>query len=260
MNGGLNCVEMTSCRLCWRANSLYPNIGSIPVCTINVDHSGTILPAGVAALPAGSLAPSVFGCVQCSDETCCEGLQNPNPVTGSGYFEFDPTCANNGGGFSCVENTGCRLCANPIPGAENVGMRPTCHRFSIVGAPSPSPCPNEMCCESLQNPNYVTGFGFLEYDASCINGGLHCVGTTSCRLCWRQNTMYPNVGGIATCTINVAPVLTSPSVTAPSYTAPSYNTPTPTPVIPQAVQAPAGAPSAPSYPSYASPSYSNNIY
>jgi len=64
----------------------------------------------------------------CTSDDCCICRQDPNPDTGDGYLEYDPTCAD--GGLDCVQNSSCKLCYRPVLGGNNTGDRPNCTRFA----------------------------------------------------------------------------------------------------------------------------------
>jgi hypothetical protein len=53
----------------------------------------------------------------------------------------------------------------------------------------------------MENPNPTTGGGFLEHDPACqVNGGgIHCVGNSGCRLCFRPAFGAINVGNRPVC-------------------------------------------------------------
>jgi len=104
LNGGLNCVGDSGCKLCYKPVFGSTNVGNRPVCKRFVDLNDL-----------------------CRNEQCCINHQNPNPSDGNGYLEFVSSCLN--GGLNCVSNTGCKLCYKPVIGGTNVGNRPVCTRF-----------------------------------------------------------------------------------------------------------------------------------
>jgi uncharacterized protein Usg len=168
LDGGLHCIENTGCRLCYNPVPGGSNIGDRPVC-------------------------ARFGGKEvCGNLECCLDRQDPNPSTGNGYYEFTEDCKD--GGLHCIENTGCRLCYNPVPGGINVGNRPICARFAVN-----SICGNEVCCMDKQIANPNTGVGYLEYNQTCLSGGLHCVENTGCRLCYNPVQGGVNVGNRPIC-------------------------------------------------------------
>jgi hypothetical protein len=141
------------------------------------------------------LIPQILtqGCgepLSCTDQACCSCRQNPNPENDNGYLEFVASCLT--GGLHCVENTGCQLCHKPRFGAVNVGDRPICARFSLTE----EQCNDENCCLLHQIPNPSDGNGYLEFEESCKNGGLHCVANSGCRLCFKPIEEFDGNGGL----------------------------------------------------------------
>jgi len=61
-------------------------------------------------------------------------------------------------------------------------------------------CNDEQCCLNNQNPNPTDGNGFLEYTGECLDGGLHCVAESGCRLCYKPILGSINVGDRPICT------------------------------------------------------------
>jgi hypothetical protein len=171
-NGGLHCISNTGCRYCYKPTLGGFNVGDRPICT------------RFAMLPA---APFTFPPV-CISEQCCIDAQNPNHQDGNGFLEYSPECKPNGG-LHCVHNGGCSLCYKPTPGGVNVGNRPICERYLNL-LPI---CSDLGCCLDNQNPNLSDGNGFMEFDPLCLSngGGLHCVHTTGCSLCYK-----PTLGGV----------------------------------------------------------------
>jgi hypothetical protein len=135
----------------------------------------------------------------CSDENCCEAQQSANPTDGNGYQEYNPTCAT--GGLNCVGNSGCHLCYKPIFASTNIGNRPICARFNFLTINAI--CFTEACCEANDNPNSSDGNGFLEYNPSCLNGGLNCVANSGCQLCYSPVLGSTNVGNRPICKKNI---------------------------------------------------------
>jgi hypothetical protein len=176
LNGGLNCVGTTGCRLCFNPVVGGLNLGDRPICA------------------RFNLLNNV-----CNDLACCLDKQNPNPTTGTGYYEFAQDCLN--GGLHCLENTGCRLCYNPVQNGSNDGNRPICDRFKSNnnGEESNDTCADESCCLDKQNPNPNTGTGYYEFVQDCLNGGLHCIGNTGCRLCFNPIEGGSNLGDRPIC-------------------------------------------------------------
>jgi len=120
----------------------------------------------------------------CGDHSCCACMQDPNPTNGNGYQEFEATCLE--GGINCIGFTGCQLCYKPVLEGVNVGNRPVCDRFTQSSA-----CNSEVCCINRQNPNSNDGNSYLEFNTSCLDGGLNCVANTGCQLCYK-----PVLGGV----------------------------------------------------------------
>jgi hypothetical protein len=178
--GGEHCIHDSGCRLCWKPTLGATNLGDRPVCS------------RFAALVS-----------QCEDEACCMIIQNPNPMDGNGFLEFNSDCKANGGGLHCIHDSGCRLCYRPILGSTNVGDRPVCLRFSAAPAvfDFPPNCSDEACCIDNQNPNHDNGNGFLEFNSDCKanGGGLHCVHDSGCRLCYKPILGSTNVGDRPIC-------------------------------------------------------------
>jgi hypothetical protein len=178
--GGEHCVANSGCRLCYKPTFGASNVGNRPVCLRFAGIQDT-----------------------CSDESCCINAENGNPTDGNGFLEFDTDCSANAGGLHCVAHSGCRLCYKPILGGINVGNRPVCRRF--LGQPAvfdfPPNCSNQACCIDSQNPNDQDGNGFLEFDAGCkVNGGgLHCVASSGCRLCFKPVLGGSNIGSRPIC-------------------------------------------------------------
>jgi hypothetical protein len=135
----------------------------------------------------------------CNNELCCETQQNPNPTDGNGYQEYNPTCLV--GGLNCVGNSGCQLCYKPIFLSTNIGDRPICSRFNYLTFNAI--CFTEACCEANDNPNFSDGNGFLEFNPSCLNGGLNCVANTGCQLCYSPVLGSVNVGNRPICRRNI---------------------------------------------------------
>jgi len=125
----------------------------------------------------------------CIDQSCCLCRQIPNVDTGVGFYEFDGTCTS--GGLHCVDNSGCRLCYKPTFGV-NLGDRPVCERFMEINPQ----CNDENCCLANQIPNLSDGNGYLEFEESCKNGGLHCVADSGCRLCFKPKEQVDSNGGL----------------------------------------------------------------
>jgi len=103
-----------------------------------------------------------------------------------------------------VDNSGCRLCYRPTLGSMNVGNRPVCRRFcdanNCDGGIVRPHCDDEACCLKQQNPNPTDGNGYLQFEESCKNGGLHCVENSGCQLCWMPRLGFKNVGERPICT------------------------------------------------------------
>jgi len=127
----------------------------------------------------------------CSNLSCCLAQQNPNPQTGSGYYEFWQDCLPDGG-LHCISNTGCRLCYREVGFLTNVGNRPVCERFAVPM--EEFICDDQACCEDKQHPNPLNGVGYMDFSEPCLNGGLHCIGNTGCRLCYKEVSGGVNVG------------------------------------------------------------------
>jgi len=136
----------------------------------------------------------------CGDEFCCVCLQNGNPETGAGYYEYSAACLD--GGLHCIDNTGCRLCYNPVPGGTNFGNRPVCGRFGGTYDPDTA-CSNEICCIDKQGNNLDDGNSYLEFWADCATnpqGTENCIQEhVGCRLCYRPGTGRPNIGNRPLC-------------------------------------------------------------
>jgi uncharacterized protein Usg len=176
LNGGIHCVGNTGCRLCYNPVDNGTNLGDRPVCGrfLNINS--------------------------CLTEACCLDRQNPNPTTGTGYYEYSQDCLD--GGLHCIENTGCRLCYNPVVGGGNVGNRPVCDRFRSNGGSEEvtnDTCSDDACCLRRQNPNPNTGTGYYEFTEECLDGGLHCIANTGCRLCYNPVDNGTNVGDRPVC-------------------------------------------------------------
>jgi len=171
LNGGLNCVGDSGCKLCYKPVGLDAiNVGNRPVCTRFLNSS------------------------ICHDDQCCFDMQDPNPGNGNGFLEFNDTCLN--GGLNCINFTGCQLCYKPVGlGDTNVGNRPVCTRFSNLS----TDCNDEQCCMDMQNPNPFNGNGYYEYNASCLDGGLNCIGNSGCELCFKPVFGGINVGNRPIC-------------------------------------------------------------
>jgi len=138
--------------------------------------------------------------VVCNNEICCEAQQSPNTLDGNGYQEYKSSCAT--GGLNCVDNTGCQLCNKPTFGFLNIGSRPVCGRFAALSAI----CADENCCETNENGNPSDGNGFLEFNPSCLAGGVNCVASTGCQLCYMPVLGSTNVGSRPICrraTVNI---------------------------------------------------------
>jgi len=181
--GGLHCISNTGCQLCYKPTFGALNVGQRPVCA-----------------RFGALAATA----KCTDLQCCLNEQNPNPTNGVGYYDFDQQCYDNGGGLHCVADTGCKLCYKPVLGGFNLGSRPVCQRFlQLDPLPfiSPPNCSNQTCCIDAQSANEDDGNGFYEFDQGCYDngGGLHCVGASGCRLCYKPVVGGSNIGGRPIC-------------------------------------------------------------
>jgi len=174
--GGLHCVADTGCRLCYKPVLGSINVGNRPVCARFAEME-----------------------ILCGNENCCIDQQRPNPADGNGFLEFNLDCKVNLGGLHCVEESGCRLCYKPVLGGDNVGDRPICARFANLNV-GPI-CNDQDCCLDMQNQNEVDGNGFLEFNNDCkLNGGgLHCVNSTGCRLCYKPILGSTNVGNRPIC-------------------------------------------------------------
>jgi hypothetical protein len=59
-----------------------------------------------------------------------------------------------------------------------------------------STCNDEECCLANQVPNVDDGNGFLEFEESCKEGGLHCVANSGCRLCFKPKQKVESNGVI----------------------------------------------------------------
>jgi len=134
--------------------------------------------------------------VPCDGQACCECRELPNPQTGNGYLEFEASCLI--GGDSCIASTGCRLCYREVGFLNNAGNRPLCARF--LAPVDQGICSDDICCADKQHQNPLTGNGYLEFFAPCLNGGEDCIGNTGCRLCYRQVSGGVNVGNRTVCT------------------------------------------------------------
>jgi uncharacterized protein Usg len=172
LDGGLHCVGNTGCMLCWRPTVAAFNLGDRPVCTRFMDQ-----------LPVAS---NEFNC---TNEDCCIDHQDVNSTDGNFFFQFNESCLN--GGLHCVEFSGCSLCFKPLVGGINLGDRPICGRFlnTIKN------CSDDTCCIDQQNPNQSNGIGYLEFSASCLHGGLHCVADTGCSFCVNPSQLLGNNTG-----------------------------------------------------------------
>jgi len=172
LDGGLNCVADTGCQLCFKPVLGGENVGSRPICSRFASNDSQ----------------------ECLNEDCCLSNQNANPTNGNGYLEFNSSCHN--GGLNCVANTGCQLCYKPVFGSTNVGIRPVCDRFLSI---NDAVCNDDACCLSHQNSNPTDGNGYLEFNSTCLIGGLNCVSSSGCQLCYKQVLAGANVGNRPLC-------------------------------------------------------------
>jgi hypothetical protein len=91
-------------------------------------RSTTTTPTSTTTPPATPQASTIPTLPHCTNPACCYSLQNPNPSTGQGYYEYDPNCAQ--GGPHCVGFTSCRLCSDPNAPNLPPESRPPCSRFT----------------------------------------------------------------------------------------------------------------------------------
>lgn len=168
---------------------------------------------------------STAQCAICSNQTCCIAQQLGNPLTGHGYLQFVPSCLS--GGVNCFENTGCQLCFLPCSSCVNSDGLPictnqgscsipcgpssccnpaseTCQNNSrcVAIQPTTSACSSQACCSARQNANPMTGYGFLQFVPSCLNGGLFCVDSTGCQECFQNCSGCANTLGLPICNIS----------------------------------------------------------
>jgi len=170
-HGGLNCVGSSGCKLCFKPVFEGINVGNRPICDRFLNFTDV-----------------------CDSDKCCVDHQNPNPLNGNGYFEFDSNCLN--GGLNCVGSSGCKLCFKPVFGSVNVGERPVCDRFLNMT----NSCNDDNCCINHQNANPTDGNGYLEFDSTCNTiGGPDCVSDSGCKLCFKPVIGGVNVGNRAIC-------------------------------------------------------------
>jgi len=137
----------------------------------------------------------------CTNDACCECRESANPTTGVGYLEYMSSCLT--GGEHCIGTTGCRLCFRNVTGAINVGNRPVCRKFQLpttnTSTNVSTACYNTSCCIARQNANPLNGIGYLEFNTSCLSGGLHCIGNTGCRFCINPVPGVTNIGDRPVC-------------------------------------------------------------
>jgi hypothetical protein len=148
-----------------------------PICTPVTTQAPptTQAPATSQAIPPTTA--STLGPNQCGNQQCCIARSNPNPQTGDGFLQFNADCLN--GGLYCVDNTGCQVCHSSTVPSNPTGI-PICGNSGVnVGV-----CFNQACCTAQMIPNPTTGHGYQEYDSSCLQGGLNCVGNTGCKSCY----------------------------------------------------------------------------
>jgi len=172
LDGGLNCIDNTGCSLCYRSIIGSTNIGNRPICKRFSGINGQI----------------------CNNEVCCENYESPNPNNGNGYYEFNSSCLE--GGLNCISNTGCQLCFQPIFGSVNIGNRPICQRFVNL---SNTICDDIDCCISHQITTPSDGNGYLQFNSTCLTGGLNCVANSGCQMCFNPVFDGTNVGNRPTC-------------------------------------------------------------
>jgi len=156
----------------------------------------------------------------CTNAECCRLASNPNPTTGDGYLEFNGQCLTVTEALHCVDRTGCILCHSPNV-TVNQFNRPICDDGALAPLPT---CSNQSCCDSLMSPNPATGYGFLQFSNTCLNGGANCVDGSGCLDCFNAavtsaaNTLGRPVCGTAVSVQTAAPVLTTTAV-VPATTA-----------------------------------------
>src|SRR5436305_13924731 len=63
----------------------------------------------------------------------------------------------------------------------------------------PDPCSDQSCCACRQTPNTNDGNGYLEFDTSCLSGGVNCMNETGCRLCYKPGFGSTNIGDRPVC-------------------------------------------------------------
>jgi len=174
--------------------------------------NGFLIPPSLSTLFFASQTPLVPGV--CTNQSCCTQNSNPNIVTGDGYWEFQGSCLI--GGLNCVDGTGCLLCHNGNI-STNAFNRPLCGS-GVFTVPS---CSDQACCTNVMSPNIQTGYGFLEFNVNCSNGGPDCTDSTSCLDCFNPLSNVTNVLGrpicsaaaIASFNIGIQPATTVPITT-----------------------------------------------